>query len=270
MLNQIDRLGGVSGGKALNATTRTKGQVGIFSNYDRFGNELEELTADTLDIFRMNGLKIGLGFTQNTLDRKQYASRGRKLEGRVMAFSDREKYEPGVSGVVENPAIEEQRSWVQASFLAEGYHSLSPQIHVGYLANWVHSNQPAFHNYVSSLANTPAFNPFQDSRTLLLANFRAPAFVAGGGKFVANLSKNLDFRLEVNAFYAYRSLEALENNRAAVTGAAYKASIAASGALVFHSPIGPMALSYNHYDDPLQPGRSFRACWLHSIQPKII
>ena len=259
VLNQIDRAFGVTGGRAINANTRIKAQVAYFSNFDRFGNQLREVTTDTLDAFRINGAKIGLGFSQNTLNRKQYASKGRKIEGRLMAFSGRENYEPGQANNPENPAISFSRSWVQASMLSEGYKEVSPKLSLGYLAHWVHSTQPAFHNYVSSLANTPAFNPFQDSRTLLLVNFRAPAFVAGGFKAVANLRKNLDFRLEANAFYGYRALEPLADNRAAIGSGGGDVSIAAAGTLVFHGPIGPIALSYNHYDDPFNQ----RGLFLH-------
>ena len=250
VLNQIDRLGGVSGGYALNANTRVKGHLGYYSNFDRFGNELGKVATDSLDIFRMNGLKLGVSYASNTLNRKQYASKGKKLEVQLGAFSGTEDYEPGKPDEMNNPSISINRSWVKASVMAEGYLPIGSRVSFGYQAQWTHSTQPAFHNYVSSLANMPAFNPLQDSPTLLLVNFRSPAFVAAGAKGVFKLGRNMDFRLETYGFYGYRSLEETSDFRAQIINGSGGISIAAAATLLYHTSLGPLALSYNHYDDP--------------------
>src|SRR6185369_1166607 len=70
----------------------------------------------------------------------------------------------------------------------------------GYLLEGVFSNQPTFTNYFGTIVNAPAFNPLQDSRTLLLQNFRAFNYAAGGLRNIFSIRKNLDFRLEAYAF----------------------------------------------------------------------
>lgn len=252
VLNQIDRMGGLAGGYALNANTRLRAHLGYFSNFDRFGNELGRVVTDSLDVFRLNGLKLGISYGSNTLNRKQYANKGKRYNIQIAAVSGTEEYEPGKPDEFTNPAVSFNRSWVKASVSAEGYIPLSTRVSFGYQGQWTHSTQPAFHNYVSSLANLPAFNPLQDSPTLLLVNFRDPAFLAGGIKGVFSLSDNIDFRLETYGFYGYRSLEESPGFRARVVNGGGGLSLAAAASLLYHTPLGPLAVSYNHYDDPYQ------------------
>jgi NTE family protein len=54
----------------------------------------------------------------------------------------------------------------------------------GYYLHAKFSNQPVFNNYQGTIINAPGFNPIQDSRTLLLENFRSFNFVAGGWRNV--------------------------------------------------------------------------------------
>ena len=249
-LDQVDQFFGVNAGIATGNDTRLSSRIGYFNNSDRFNNDLGSARTDSLDRFKMTGFRIGAQQTKNSFNRKQYASKGRKLEYGLDLFAGNETLEPFGAFDAGAPFEEAQRTWIRAAVSMEQYFYEDRKVRFGYMAQWVHSTQPAFFSYVSSLANSPGFYPLQDSRTLFLTRFRAPAFVAGGLRNVYELSKNLDFRLEAYGFVPYRTIAERPNNRAAIETGFSKMQFAGAATMVYHSPVGPIALSYNHYDDP--------------------
>ncbi len=120
----------------------------------------------------------------------------------------------------------------------------------GYYLDAVFSNQPLFANYQSSLINAPAFYPLQDSRTILLQNFRAFNYVAGGWRNVFNLRSKLDFRIEAYLFKPLESIVRGQNQEGLLDDSFDKIFLTGTAGMVYHSTIGPISLSMNYYDDP--------------------
>ncbi|MFM7486836.1 MAG: patatin, partial [Cytophagales bacterium] len=87
-----------------------------------------------------------------------------------------------------------------------------------------------------------------DSRTLLLQNFRAFNYMAGGWRNVLALRRNLDFRAEAYAFKPLVSIKEL-NQEAVLSEDITKVYFAGMASLVMHTTIGPISLSLNYYDD---------------------
>src|SRR5690606_8675116 len=79
----------------------------------------------------------------------------------------------------------------------------------GYLFEGVFSNQPVFQNYYGTIVNTPGFFPLQDSRTLILKNFRSFNYVAAGIRNVFSVHNKVDFRLEG---YLFKPFEYIQPN----------------------------------------------------------
>ena len=94
----------------------------------------------------------------------------------------------------------------------------------------------------------PSFNPLQDSRTLLLQNYRAFSYAAFGLKNVYAITSSLDFRLEGYIYKPFEILSQTEDlfGRTAVPDQMY---IIGSSAMVLHSPVGPISIAVNYYDD---------------------
>lgn len=109
----------------------------------------------------------------------------------------------------------------------------------------VFSNKPIFNTFKNNLLNTAAFYPLQDSKTLFLENLRADNFLAGGLRNVFNIKKNFDLRLEAYLFQPYKA-----NSQQNQTGQYFaNRRFIGNGALVYHTPIGPIGLNFNYYDD---------------------
>ncbi|MGB4974709.1 MAG: patatin, partial [Cyclobacteriaceae bacterium] len=120
----------------------------------------------------------------------------------------------------------------------------------GYYLDGVLSNQPLFTNYQGSIINAPGFYPLQDSKTLLLQNFRAYNFVTAGWRNVFTVRNKLDFRLEAYVFKPFEAIIRGENQEGLLDDSFEKFFFAGTAGMVYHSTVGPISLSFNYYDDP--------------------
>lgn len=247
VLKRFSREYGVHFGAPLGK--RFKGDIsfGGLSNIDRYINGTVFVSADTLDEIRLSGFKGQLSVSASSLNRKQYASSGKAISLTAQCFMVDEDFTPGNTSLRSRPEKNHHR-WVRVKARAEQYFNLgwySP----GYLVEGVFSNQPFFQNYKGTIINAPGFYPLQDSRTHLLENFRAFNYVAAGFRNVFTLNHRLDFRLEGYLFKPLEYLREDPSQKAYVMRDFESLYFAGTGGLVFHSPIGPVSLSANYYDD---------------------
>ena len=218
-----------------------------FNNRDSYVNGEVFVSSDTLDQLRTRGYKTELFFTTNTLNRKQYASSGKAYGFAVQYFNLAESFAPGNTSLTNAP-VRDHHQWFRIKATAEQYFKAG-WYRPGYYAQAVFSNQPFFQNYFGTLVNAPSFNPIQDSPTLILENFRAFNYVAGGFRNVFTLKNRLDFRLEAYLFKPIEDLQQGNNQEAIVVEDLRAVYFASTAGLVMHSPMGPISLSVNYYDD---------------------
>jgi NTE family protein len=247
VLRRINRKYGLNVGVPVGDYFKSTLHIGGVNNIDRYGNNTVYVSSDTLDVLRLSGLKTELSFSSNTLNRKQYASQGSAYSFSLQYFNLNELYIPGTTSV-STESVKVPHQWFRFRATAEQYFNAG-WFKPGYFAEVVFSNQPFFHNYTGTLVNAPAFLPLQDSRSLILQNFRAFNFVAGGIRNVFTLRKRIDFRLEA---YLFKPIEYLVEGayQEAKTATNFNAIyFAATAGFVHHSPIGPISFSVNYYDD---------------------
>lgn len=230
-------------GSHFKGILRTEG----FNNLDRYVNGDVFVSSDTLDRLTTTGFKTELIFSANSLNRKQYANAGKSLQLVFQYFNLAERLEPGNTSVEAMP-VRNDHQWFRLQFTAEQYFRAG-WYRPGLFAKAVFSNQPFFQNFYGTLINAPGFNPIQDSPTLMLDKFRAFNFVAGGFRNVFTLRNRLDLRLEAYAFKPIESLLEGKDQDAVVSDRLSAIHFAGTAGLVMHSPIGPVSLSFNYYDD---------------------
>lgn len=247
VLNRIDRKIGLSWGFPIKRNYKLTLDGSYINNRDQYINSEVLVSTDTLDILRLRGSRGGINFSTNTLNRKQYASAGKFYSFGVDWFGVNEILEPGNTSIVADPT-KTYRSWLRAKISLEQYFRRGIYSS-GYYFEGVFSNQAVFTNYRGTIINAPAFNPMQDSRTLLLENFRAFNYVAGGWRNVFSIRKSLDFRLEGYLFKPIESIVKGQNQEAALSQEITSIYFAATAGLVLHSTVGPISLSVNYYDD---------------------
>jgi len=247
VLNRVDRRYGINIGFPFGNQFKVVVNGSLINNNDSYIDRAVLVSTDTLDLLRVRGSRLGFSISANSLNRKQYASEGKAFSLTGNWFSLEETLTPGNTSV-QNGVTIDQHAWIQGKLTLEQYFKAGIYSS-GYYLEGVFSTQPTFANYFGTVIYAPAFNPLQDSRTLLLQNFRAFNYAAGGWRNVFSLRKSLDLRLEA---YAFKPLEALFETNFQKTGLnndITKIYFAGTAGLVMHSTLGPISLSLNYYDD---------------------
>lgn len=256
-IEQSDKKVDLSVGFPLNKNAKVSMNVAFINNFDRYSPNNTFSIGDVLDKTIFNGYRVAFSLEKYTLNRKQYASRGRNLKLAFNYFDGQENYMPGNIYRLEPfyntlTSVKKDRYWGNIKLSDENYTFHSGKYTFGYLLEGVLSNQPLFSSYYGNLLIAPAFYPLQDSKSVFLDNFRAQSYIAGGLKNIFTIKRNLDFRLEGYIFLPYKAFE--ETNAQTVNFSKKFNSwhYAATTALVYRTPIGPVSLSYNLYDDKMQ------------------
>lgn len=253
VLKRIDRKMGMGLGFPIGRQFRLVFDGSYISNSDQYINRDVLVSSDTLDVLTLRGFRYGMSLTTNTLNRKQYASTGKYFYAGIDYFNLNEELVPGTtSTLAAGVPVENGRNWVRGTLIMEQYFRAGIYSS-GYYIHGVLSNQPLFSNYIGTLINAPGFYPMQDSRTLLLENFRSFNFVAGGWRNVFSLRKKLDFRLEGYLFKPFESIAQGPNQEPVLNQEIKEVYFAGTAGLVLHSTIGPISLSLNYYDDKQTP-----------------
>lgn len=246
ILRRSNRKAGVNIGVPLKHSFKTIAFFEGIDNADRFSNATVLNTTDILDKLNLWGYKTGIQLSTNTLNRKQYASAGRAFSFTGEYFHVAETLHPG------NTSDQILRSrnhheWIRLKVSAEQYFD-GGWYRPGYYVESVFSNQPKFQNYMATIINAPAFLPLQDSRSLLLQNFRSFNYAAVGMRNVFSFRQKLDLRLEGYLFKPFEILERV-GTQTLISNDLKKVFFAGTAGLVYHAPIGPISLSFNYYDD---------------------
>lgn len=248
VLKRVNRKLGVQVGLPMKHALKVTGSFEAFNNSDRYINGDVFVSTDTLDVLKVEGFKTGLQLSSSTLNRKQYASAGKSLVLSAEFFNVTSTLSPG-STSVETSETTEDHQWVKFRLALDHYISFG-RYKLGYCLEGVASNQPVFQNYMGTIINTPAFMPMQDSRTLLLQNFRSFNYLAGGVRNIISLNSRFDLRFETYLLKPFDYLTQGNNQEIEIQNDLTKMFFAGAATTVYHSPIGPVGLSFNYYDDP--------------------
>lgn len=254
-IEQADRKIDLKFGMPLNKNARLTLSTAFINNNDRYSPTNSFAVGDILDRTVFNGLKAGLTFDKNSLNRKQYADRGHSFLLSVNYTTGKENYTQGnifrtLPSFTKQVGVQRTfREWGSIKLSDEHYFLHTKKYSLGYQVEGVISNQPLFFNYYSSILAAPAFYPLQDSKSLFLANFRATSYLAGGLKNVFHIKKNFDFRLEGYLMLPYKEFQQDGLQGVKYADAFSKWRYAGTAGLVYHTPVGPVSFSYNLYDD---------------------
>lgn len=256
-IEQSDRKVALQMGFPLNNNRKVVLAASYINNRDRYSPNNTYTEGDALDRTIFNGFRASIELDQNSLNRKQYANYGRRFLFSASFLNGQENYTPGnilKNSIVYNQiAVERNKQkWGKLQLTDENYFFTNKKYALAYLIEAVVSNQPLYSNYYSTLLVAPTFNPLQDSKSLFIKNFRASTYLAGGVKNVFTLKRNLDLRVEGYVFLPYKEFVQV-NFQHVKFGSAFKSAYyAGSTGLVYNTPLGPISLSYNLYDDPVK------------------
>jgi NTE family protein len=245
---QTDRKYGLNLGFPVGSKFKAVIQASHYNNDNLFGNNRDYISSDTLDRVKLKGYRYAVEISRNSLNRKQYPNSGSRLFLGFDYFLGDEFYEPGNTSVL-NVDSEQFHEWYRLKLTAESYFKLG-RFSPGYVFETVVTNQPFLTNYTGTLIAAPAFSPNTDSKTLFIQNFRSHSYIAGGLRNVITVARNIELRMEGYVFKAFRKIVEAETQLPGYDNSIEHLSFSAAVGFVYHSPLGPVSLGGNYYDDP--------------------
>lgn len=243
------------GGFRLRFPVNNKGRLEIIGNAARINDDYyqtENFTAaDTADRTRMYAGIADLIYERSTLNRKVYANSGTFLRFQAKYTYGEEQTIPGSTSQVRD-TTRTLRRWAMLKAEYTNYFTRLGPLKVGMHIEGVASTQPLFNNTVASQISAQAFQPIPESQSFFLPQFRAHNYAAGGLMLVTSFTPSLDFRIEGYGFLASGRIRTdLEGNPD--YNYEIEPAYIGSTALVYHSPLGPLSLSLNYYDQKERP-----------------
>ena len=231
----------------ISTSTLVKNSYSFGGLDDQYYQNSNFLHTDTPDKTRFNFFNGEFSIVKRTLNKKQYAYKGRNQFIKVNYISGSEEHIPG-STSSDSIITKYNHTWYNIKLFSESYHKIfSDYIWVGLLAELNYSNKPFFSNYTSTILTTPGFSPSPHSRTLFINNLHSEKYIALGIIPNIKLYKEIFIRAEG---YWYKPIYEIEhdlNNKAIYDKKFQFNKLFGSISLVVHTPIGPLSLSVNYY-----------------------
>ena len=244
------------GGLNLNFPESNRGKITLTIKYAQLEDDYYQTdnftSADTTDATDFSTSVAGFMWERNTLNKKLFPTSGMNIFFKARYISGIERTTPGSTNAVEDP-ITEGRNWIVANFFFERYWPLGKSFDFGSHVSTTVSTQPFFNNYTASLIASPYFQPIPESKTLFQDEFRAHQFTTLGAKIIYKINNNFEIRTEQYLFQPYQTIVRLPNDKADYGEAFESRFYIGSLGGIYHSPLGPLSLNVNYYDQRDEP-----------------
>ena len=252
-LIQSEEYGNMNIGFPTGKKGRIVGGAGVARQTARYYQTLNFFQLDTADQTNFDVATAHGYYENNSLNRKQYASQGGYLSIRARYVNGIEVNTPGSTSTDTVKEFSNHHEWAVLKITGERYFNRRGTFKIGVFGEGVYSTQTLFHNYTSSILSAQAFQPTLDSKTIFNENYRTHKYIAGGLKFIVNIRKNVELRAEGYIYQPYQVLvKTAELNTEFGVPFALQHYIGTAG-VVWHTPVGPMSLSVNYYDQVKDP-----------------
>lgn len=228
-----------------------KGKITVDGTMGEIENEYYQtrqfLSTDTTDKTTFRNFSAGLSFERNSLDLKQYATKGSYFSIKGRYINGEEQTIPGSTSIIKND-FDTILDWVQLKIKYDKYMSFSKRLTFGVFGEGVYSNQPFFKNYTASVLSSPAFEPLPESKTLFQEAFRSHSYLALGVKNIYHIFDNFQIRLEGYVYKPHQEIKQNNRNEAFYGKVWRETQFIFSSSLVYITPFGPLAFNANYYD----------------------
>jgi NTE family protein len=246
---QDDFKGGLNVGFPVGSKYKIEARGFYINNTDKYSNISDLNSTDILDRSNFEGFKTGISISRNSLNRKQYPDRGAGLDFCINYFNGYENYLPGTTSA-RPETTDKFHQWLRLRLSIDHYFTVSSAFSGGWTLNTIVSNQPFFTNYTGTMLSLPVYYPLSDSRMLVLDEFRAMNFAAGGLRAIYRATDNLNFRAEGYLFKELNRVVEDEFQKPRLLDPDGRLKYAASLTGVYQSPVGPVSLGLNYYSTP--------------------
>ncbi len=226
--------------------------IRVFNLSDNYYQTKQFTNKDTTDETLLTGSTISYDLVQNTLNRKQFASKGSLIDVKMRFVTSQEKTIPGSTSPLDSLSFR-QHDWFNLTAEFQHYFEINNKIHFGIHAKGMLNSQSLFANYTASLLSLPSFSILPDMETYFLPEYRSPQHIGAGFNFVYAIGKNFEYRLD--AYYYQPFIELIKNPDGSIQYAKpYKAaSFLASTSLIYQTILGPIRATLNYFPKQVHP-----------------
>ncbi|WP_347841114.1 patatin-like phospholipase family protein [uncultured Draconibacterium sp.] len=197
---------------------------------------------------KFNAFVSKVGFENNSLNYKQYATEGahRGVEGSFVMGEEQYKAGNSTSGYSMSP---EKHRYFQLEAHALRYFSLSKKLVLGTHIQSYLSSKDLFKTYRSTKLAATGFTPTPHSKSLFIDQFYSNKYVAGGLKAIYNFTPEMHLRLEAYGFCPiFEELEQPDYSVIESDNFIENYYLQGMASLVYQTGIGPVSLSVNYYE----------------------
>ncbi|MEH0157851.1 patatin-like phospholipase family protein [Limibacter armeniacum] len=228
---------------------------GVFFNRDEYSRTYVEVV-DGVNVpimiqgkMEYEGWTIGGSYGYSLLNRKLFPSEGRHYMMNLQYFNGNERFKQVNTGTELEKA---SRNWWMGKWEYEEY--FGKKFRWGIYNELVISNAPSFHTLTATTLNMPLYKPLIDSDSWLLEDLRARSYLGAGLIAVYPVVGNLELRGEYHSLWKKGFISELERTPQAdftfeLDKSAMERKDIGSFSVVYHTPIGPLSVSANYYDD---------------------
>lgn len=226
--------------------------LGIGRNKEVYYMTTNFTSSDTSEVSMVNLVSLYGAFEKNTLNNRQFSTRGSYLKFSVRVGYGSESYNPGsTSEQVLNEKI--SYTWISARFENTGYVPFQKGFSLGYHYVMDIGFKPLLSNYFSTIIEAPAFQPNLITRTLFMENYRANQFIAVGLMPVYSFGKNMHAKLEAYGYFPVQEILRDADNNAYLGNYFSTTKSIFNASVNYLSVVGPIGLHLGYISALDQP-----------------
>ncbi|MDR2679894.1 MAG: patatin-like phospholipase family protein [Tannerella sp.] len=206
------------------------------------------------DVSKYNLFSTGIRFERNSLDYRQYPTKGRQQLLIAQYITGNEQYRQGGRKYFTNVRKHE---WLQLKGTWQNFPVMKNRFSLGLMGEAVYSTKKFSSNYTSTVLRASAFTPTPHSKISFNEAFRADSYIAAGVVPVIKLNDMFHFRMEAYGFVPLREIrkDAIGKNPTVYYKARYGDVFSSyqymgEAALVLHLPFVSVSLFVNGYSYP--------------------
>lgn len=217
-----------------------------FNMSDNYYQTHDFTNSDTVDVTNFNGTSLSWSLTQNTLNRKQFASSGHYFRLKVRYVNGREHSTSGSTALTPYEVFKNHH-WINLRLDYQSFIIDKTAFHLGIQGQMVFNSQTLFANYTASILSMTEFSLVPDSKTYFLPEYRSPQFVGGGINTIFTIKKKIDLRID--AFLYQPFIQVVENDDGSLQlSQPFKGeTFITSASAIYHSIVGPIRFTVNYF-----------------------
>ena len=207
----------------------------------------EFFESDTTDKTKFKYYYPYISLEKNTLNYRQYATKGSLYRLKAYYLFGRETFIPGSSHFLDE-TISEYKDWFNVNLSYKTYFSISEHFNFGISGELNLTNRSFFSNYNSTMLTSPGYYPFPHSTTLFMDNYIAHNYLGLSLRPILMFSDRFHLRSAISGFLPYRDIQSSSAKLPAYDKKFSRHYFMGNLALVYHTVFGPASLSLNYYD----------------------